>query len=75
MPDNTFSPISSTLATLSPAITGVVSVGTISSAILTGLSISITAQTRLLLVFSMTSSGVSLINTIEGYASAGININ
>ena len=44
------------------------------SGITTGLSIPVTAQSRLLMVFSATSSGLSLINTVVGYASAGIEI-
>ncbi|HEY8911148.1 MAG TPA: hypothetical protein VIM51_12860 [Desulfosporosinus sp.] len=48
--------------------------GTISNAILTELAISVTAQTRLLMVFSATAAGLSLINTVSGYASAGVVI-
>jgi BclB C-terminal domain-containing protein len=73
-PDNTFSPVAGTLVTLSPALTGALAAGAVSNAILTGLSIPVTAQTRLLMVFSATAAGLSLINTIDGYASAGVNI-
>jgi hypothetical protein len=38
------------------------------------LAIPVTAQTRLLLVFSATAAGLSLINTVTGYASAGVTI-
>jgi hypothetical protein len=38
------------------------------------LAIPVTAQTRLLLVFSATATGLSLVNTIVGYASAGVTI-
>ncbi|MGO0943762.1 hypothetical protein ACTPD5_21535 [Clostridioides difficile] len=34
-----------------------------------------TAETRFLLVFTATASGLSLVNTVAGYASAGIAIN
>lgn len=73
-PDNTFSPIAASLVTLAPPLTGVLGVGTISSGILTGLSIPVTPQTRLLMVYSITAAGATLINLVEGYASAGITI-
>jgi hypothetical protein len=38
------------------------------------LAIPVTAQTRLLMVFSATATGASLLNTVVGYASAGITI-
>ncbi len=74
-PDNTFTPVPGTLVVLSPQLTGIVALGTISNGIATGLSIPVTAQTRYILVFSTTSAGVSLINTTSGYASGGITIN
>lgn len=73
-PDNTFTPVAGTAVTLSPALTGIISLGTNSNGILSGLSIPITAQTRLLMVFFSTAAGLSLINTIQGYASAGVSI-
>ncbi|MDR9745608.1 hypothetical protein MHB84_30035 [Paenibacillus sp. FSL F4-0087] len=33
-----------------------------------------TAQTRLLLVFSATATGLTLVNTVVGYTSGGVNI-
>ncbi|MGQ3739001.1 exosporium glycoprotein BclB-related protein, partial [Bacillus sp. Fil] len=74
-PDNTFSPIPGAIVTLAPPLTGALSLGTISSGIITGLNIPVTPATRLLLVFSATASGISLVNTITGYASAGLGIN
>ncbi|MGG0314178.1 exosporium glycoprotein BclB-related protein, partial [Bacillus mycoides] len=73
-PDNTFTPIPGAVVTLAPPLTGVLAVGTISSGITTGLSIPVTAETRLLLVFSATAAGLSLVNTVPGYASGGIRI-
>ncbi|WP_051624296.1 exosporium glycoprotein BclB-related protein [Clostridium akagii] len=73
-PNNTFVPIAGTLVTLSPSITGIVAIGAISNGILTGLSIPVSAQTRLLMVFSTTATGLALINTVAGYASAGVTI-
>ncbi|MEG0260055.1 MAG: exosporium glycoprotein BclB-related protein [Lysinibacillus sp.] len=71
-PDNIFVPVPGATVTLAPSLTGIVSAGTTSSGITTGLSIPVTPQTRLLMVFSAT----SLFNpfTVEGYASAGLAI-
>jgi BclB C-terminal domain-containing protein len=73
-PDNTFSPIGGTEVVLSPDYSGLISIGDIASGSLTGLNIPVTAGTRLLMVFTLTAGGVSLLNTLTGYASAGINI-
>ena len=74
-PNNVFSPIAGTLINLTPSLTGVISVGTLLNGSLTGLNIPVTTQTRLMLVFSATASGLSLLNTVVGYASAGLSIN
>lgn len=74
-PNNVFTPIAGTLISLSPSLTGALSIGTQLNGALTGLNIPITAQTRLMLVFSATASGLSLLNTVTGYASAGLSIN
>ena len=74
-PNNVFSPIAGTLISLSPSLSGIVSLGTLLNGSLTGLNIPVTAQTRLMLVFSATASGLTLVNTVAGYASAGLSIN
>lgn len=74
-PNNVFAPIAGTLIGLTPSLTGIISVGTLLNGALTGLNIPVTAGTRLMLVFSATASGVTLINTVAGYASAGLSIN
>lgn len=74
-PNNRFTAIQGAVVTLSPDLTGNMSIGRTSNGITTGLNISVNPQTRLLLVFSATASGASLVNTVEGYASAGITIN
>jgi len=73
-PDNIFSPIPGTIVTLAPALTGIIAVGNTSNGITTGLSIPVTQQTRLVMVFSTTAAGLSLLNTVAGYASAGFVI-
>jgi hypothetical protein len=42
--------------------------------IVTGLTIPVTSQTRLLFVFAMTAMGDSALETVTGYASAGVTI-
>ena len=74
-PDNIFSPIAGTLISLAPSLTGVIAIGTLLNGVLTGLNIPVAAQTRLMLVFSATASGLTLVNTVAGYASAGLSIN
>ena len=73
-PNNTFTPIPGAMVTLAPAMTGVVASGTISNGITTGLSIPVTAQTRLLFVGSASAAGLSLIDSMPGYWSAGVTI-
>ncbi|HBF39433.1 MAG TPA: hypothetical protein DDW50_19205, partial [Firmicutes bacterium] len=73
-PDNNFTPVVGTIVTLSLPLTGFIPLGTASSGLITGLTIPVTAATRLLLVFSATAAGLSLVNTITGYASGGLGI-
>ena len=73
-PDNTFTAVPGTLLTLAPSLTGIAPIGTTASGTLTGLNIPVTAGTRLLLVFGATASGITLINTVPGYVSAGVVI-
>lgn len=74
-PDNTFTPIPGATVTLAPAFTGLVSIGSTSNGITTGINHAVTPETRLLMVYSITAAGFTLINTVAGYASAGVNIN
>jgi BclB C-terminal domain len=74
-PDNTFTAVPGALVTLAPPFTGILALGTITSGLTTGLSIPVTAGTRLLLVFSPSvTQGVDVAMTIAGYASAGVTI-
>lgn len=72
-PDNTFIIVPGTTVDLTPTLSGVVSLGTVLSGGLSGLSIPLTAGTRVLVVFSITSSD-GLVTTVTGYASAGLAI-
>ncbi|WP_353721018.1 exosporium glycoprotein BclB-related protein [Dyadobacter sp. 676] len=72
---NLFSPIPGALVTLSPGLTGVLTIGTTASGLTNGLNIPVTAGTRLLLVYSVSDTGFGLVNTVNGYVSAGVAIN
>ena len=74
-PNNVFSAVAGTQITLTPSLTGTVNVGTLLTGSLTGLNIPVTAQTRLMLVLSASATGLTLLNTVTGYASAGLAIN
>ncbi len=71
---NFFTPVSGAEVFLSPSLTGTINVGSTCSGITSDLSIPVTAQYRYLLVFTTTATGLSLINSINGYASAGLAI-
>lgn len=74
-PNNSFAPVPGALVTLSPPLTGAVSIGFISSGIADNLSIPVTAGTRLLMVFSPNvTGGIDLATVISGFASAGVVI-
>jgi BclB C-terminal domain-containing protein len=74
-PDNSFTAVPGAVVTLTPPFTGLIGIGDISSGITTGLTIPVTAETRLLLVFSSAvTAGIDVISTLTGYASAGMNI-
>jgi BclB C-terminal domain-containing protein len=75
-PDNTFTSVLGPVSIiLTPSLTGLLPINTIANGITTGLSASVSAQTRLLLVFSARlDSGDPFLGQISGYASAGITI-
>lgn len=73
-PDNLFTPVAGAVVTLTPSLSGVVSVGTVLSGSLTGLSIPVTTGTRVMVVFGSTATGPNLVNSVNGTYGAGINI-
>jgi len=73
-PNNIFTAIPGAVVTLSPSYTGVLSSGSISNGITSGLSIPITAQTRLLFVVYFTTAGISADVVLNGYISGGITL-
>ncbi len=70
---NLFVPVSGASVSL-PAISGVIAIGSTRNAMSAGLSIPVVAQSRYILFFSCTATGLSLVNSIDGYASAGVSI-
>lgn len=72
--NNVFTQISETAIDLTPTISGVVTQGTIVTGNLTNLNIPVSANDRLLIVFTARASGQTFNNNILGYASAGIGI-
>ncbi len=73
-PNNIFHPVEGSLVRLTPSLTGIISAGVISHGIHRNLSIPVAPETRLLMVFSANATGITLVNTLFGYASAGITI-
>lgn len=75
VPDNLFTPIAAVKVTLAPTLTGTVPRGTVLKGTVSGLSVPVDPETRLLLVFYMTSAGTPPSpQNLEGYASAGLAI-
>lgn len=72
---NIFNPIPGATVTLDPALTGIAPIGTVATGVSSGLSIPVVAGTRLLLVYSISATGITLVNTISGYVSGGVGIN
>ncbi|KMY52341.1 BclB domain-containing protein [Peribacillus loiseleuriae] len=73
--NNTFTAIPGASVTLAPSLTGIIAIGDISQGLTTGLTIPVSAGDRLLMVFSVAGTGITLLTTVAGYASAGITIN
>ena len=75
MDSNQFTPVPGTEVALSPALTGLVNIGTTVSGNLPGLNILVAEGTRLMLVFSArVTGGLDLATTIIGFASGGVAI-
>lgn len=72
VPNNTMTQLGPDI-TLSPSLTGVISIGDILTTN-QSLNIPVTAQTRIMLVVTASATGLSLVNTVAGYVSAGISI-
>ena len=74
-PDDSFAPVPGATVTLAPPLTGAVAVGTITSGLTTGLSIPVTAGTRLMFVLSAAvTAGIDVATILTGFVSGGLNI-
>jgi BclB C-terminal domain-containing protein len=71
---NTLTAVSGASCDLTPDLTGIVAIGTISDCTITGLSIPLTAGTTAAVVVSATAAGVLLTDTVTGSAAASIAI-
>lgn len=73
-PNNIFTPIPGAVVTLAPTLTGTTTAGTILSGITDGLNIPVSAETRLLLVYSISTTESLSGVTVLGYTSSGLTI-
>ncbi len=74
-PNDSFAPIAGTEVALAPTLSGLVTVGTTTSGELTGLSIPVTAGTRILYVMSaQVVDGIDIATILTGMAGGGIGI-
>lgn len=71
-PDNTLTPVAGASCTMSPPLTGIVSIGTVASCLTTGLNIPVTAGSNAVVVISADATGINLINTVTGGMSASV---
>ena len=74
-PDNDFTAIPGATVTLSPTISGIISIGDTAFGVQSGLNIPVTAGSRLLLVFTPTvTGGIDIATAMTVYISGGVNI-
>jgi len=74
-PNENFAPVPGTLVTLSPSLTGAISVGTVLHGLLQGLSIAVNVETRLMLVFTVDiTAGIPLATVITAHVGGGVAI-
>ena len=73
-PGNVFTPVPGATCTLTPALTGIVGSGFVTSCTTTGLSIPLTNQTQAILVARSDVAGLAQNVTLQGYWSAGLNL-
>lgn len=75
MPNNSFAPIPGASVTLSPALTGSLPMGAVTSGAVCGLSVPVSKGTRLLYVLSAhVTGGVAVAENLSGTISGGIGI-
>jgi len=70
--NNVFAPVPGAVCTMAPSYAGILTIGTISSCIVAGLSIPVTAGTRGVFVISANATGLTLINTVNVVGGASL---
>ncbi|ERJ58176.1 exosporium glycoprotein BclB-related protein [Sphingobacterium paucimobilis] len=71
-----FTPIPGAFVTMAPGLTGLMAIGDTCNGTTTGLSIPVTAGTRLMLVFGAdVVAGIDIASNLSGYVGAGLAIN
>jgi BclB C-terminal domain-containing protein len=74
-PDDTFAPVPGATVILAPSLTGILTIGFVSFGLTSGLLIPVSANTRLLLVFSAdVTAGTDIATAVVGFASGGLAI-
>jgi BclB C-terminal domain-containing protein len=73
-PDDVYTAVPGAICTMAPALTGILTVGTLANCITTGLSIPVTAQTKVIVVVTATvTAGLDVNTTVEGGVSVGVS--
>lgn len=67
--------VSGATCSMVPALTGLLAIGTATDCSVTGLAIPLSQGSRAVVVVSTTASGLSLVHTLAGVASAGVALN
>ncbi|WP_275662663.1 hypothetical protein [Delftia acidovorans] len=70
--NNVFAAVPGAVCTMTPGYTGIITIGTISSCIVTGLSIPVAAGTRGVFVISANAIGLTLVNTVNVVGGASL---
>ncbi len=74
-PNDSFSPVSGSLVNLTPSFSNTITIGENASGTITGLSVSVDAGTRLMLVLSADiTDGIDVATILSGYVSGGLGI-
>lgn len=71
---NCFRVLPDAFVDLSPTLNGIINIGSQVKGTRSGLNIPVSEGTRLLMIFSVRASGLSLVNSVLGFASAGVAI-
>ena len=73
-PNDIFTPVPGAVVTLSPTMTGIVSIGTVANGVTTGLNIPVGTQTRLMFVVTAELTGIASSQNVQGNVSGGVQM-